>query len=61
MQTEVIIVSLHQEFKKTKCSNQNESVVESTNDIVISVFSNSDKDVTINDGDVLCHLIYINI
>jgi dUTPase len=57
----VIIVSLDQEFKKIKCSIQNESVVESTSDIVISVCNNSDKDVIINKGDTLCHLTFINL
>jgi hypothetical protein len=61
MQIGVIIVSLYQEFKKMKCSIQNESVVENTDNIVISVCNNSDKDVTIKAGDVLCHLTYINI
>jgi hypothetical protein len=61
IQIGVIIESLYQEFKKMKCSIQNKSIVENTDNIVISVCNSSVKDVAIKAGDVLCHLTYINI
>jgi dUTPase len=57
----VIIVSQMQQLKTVKLSIQNESVVESTYDIVISIQNNSNSDITIEAGDALCFLTYINI
>ena len=56
----VIIVSLHHELKKVRCSIQNESVVESIPDIIISIQNNSDREITINEGDTLCYLMFLN-
>ena len=50
---DVIIVSLHHELTKVRCSIQNESVVESIPDKIISIQNNSDKEITINEGDTL--------
>jgi hypothetical protein len=61
MQIGVIIVSLAQQFKRVKLSSQNESVVQSTDDIVITVQNNSNNDIMIRAGDALCFLTYINI
>jgi hypothetical protein len=61
IQIGVIMPWLYQEFKKMKCSIQNESVFENTSNTVIFVCNKSDEDVTIKAGDVLCHLTYINI
>jgi hypothetical protein len=52
----VIIVSLTQQLKRVKLSIQNESVVETTHDIMISVQNNLNSDITIRAGDVLCFL-----
>jgi hypothetical protein len=57
----VIIVSLTQQLKRVKLSIQNESVVETADDIVISIQNNSNNDITIKAGDALCYLTYINI
>ena len=56
----VIIISLSQSLKQIRCSIQNESVVENTANIVISICNNgSDKDVSINTGDMICYLAFI--
>jgi hypothetical protein len=57
----VIIVSLVQQLKRVKLSIHNESVVETADDIVISIQNNSNNDITIKAGDALCYLTYINI
>jgi hypothetical protein len=57
----VIIVSLIQQLKKMKLSIQNESVVETADDIVIRIQNNSNNDITVKAGDVLCYLTFINI
>jgi hypothetical protein len=56
----VIIISLMQQLKKMKLSIQNESVVETTDDM-ISIQNNSNNDITIKQGDALCYLTFINI
>jgi hypothetical protein len=53
MQIGVIIVSLTQQLKKVKLSIQNESVVETADDIVIAIQNNSNNDITIKAGDAL--------
>jgi hypothetical protein len=57
----VIIVSLTQQLKRMKLSIQNESVVETADDIVITIQNNSNSDIMIKAGDALCCLTYINI
>jgi hypothetical protein len=57
----LIIVSLAQQLKRVKLSSQNESVVETTHDIVISIQNNLNSDFTIKAGHALCILTYINI
>jgi hypothetical protein len=61
LQIGVIIVSLTQQLKRLKLSIQNESVVETADDIVISIQNNSNNDIMIRAGDALCFLTYINI
>jgi hypothetical protein len=61
MSSGVTIVSLMQQLKQIKLSIQNESVVETTDDIVISIQNNSNNDITIKAGDALCFLTYVNI
>jgi pantothenate synthetase len=56
----VIIVSLIQQLKM-KLSIQNESVVETTDGMAISIQNNSNNDIAIKAGDALCFLRYINI
>jgi hypothetical protein len=58
MSFDVIIVSLIQQLKKTKLSIQNESVVETTDDIVISIHNKSNNVIIIKAGDTLCYLTY---
>jgi hypothetical protein len=60
MSFDVIIVSLMQQLKK-KLSIQNESVVETTGDIVISIHNNLNNDITIKAGDALCNLTYVHM
>jgi dUTPase len=57
----VTIVSLTQQLKKVKLSIQNESVVETADDIVITIQNNSNNDITIRAGDALCYLTFISI
>jgi hypothetical protein len=47
-----------QQLKKMKLSIQNESVVETTDDIVISIQNNLNNDITIKQGDALCYLTF---
>jgi hypothetical protein len=61
MQIGVIIVSLTQQLKKVKLSIQNESVIETADDIVITIQNNTNNDIMIRAGDALCYLTYINI
>jgi hypothetical protein len=58
LQIGVIMVSLTQQLKRVKLSIQNESVVETTHNIVISIQNNSNNDIMIREGDVLCFLTY---
>jgi hypothetical protein len=46
----VIIISLTQQLKRVKLSIQNESVIETTHDIVISIQNNLNSDFTIKAG-----------
>jgi hypothetical protein len=61
LETGVIIVSLTQQLKRVKLSIQNESVVETTHDIVILIQNNSNNDITIRAGNALLFLTYMNI
>jgi hypothetical protein len=58
----VVLVSLMHKFQQMKLIIQNESVLETTNDIVISKQSNLNNDIVIKVGDVLCYLTckYLN-
>lgn len=47
-----------QHLKKINLSIQNESVVESTKDIVISTQNNSENDVTVKEGGALYYLTW---
>ncbi len=57
----VVIISLVQILKNSKCSIQNESVAESTNDIVITIQNNTTNDVKLDAGEVLCYLTYVKV
>lgn len=56
----VVLISLTQELKMQKCSLSNESIVEDTDNIVVTLHSNADKPLTIKAGDVLCNLTFVN-
>lgn len=55
----VVLVSLSQQLKNLKCSIQNETIAENTDDIVITIQNNSSEEVPIKAGESLCYLIYI--
>ena len=55
----MLLVSLKQDIKYKRCSLQNEAVLESVDDIIITVQNNSDDSVSINAGDVLGFIHYI--
>jgi hypothetical protein len=57
----VIIVSLMHQFKKMKLSIKNESVVDTTGNIVISIQNDLNNDITIKAGDASCYSKCINI
>ncbi len=61
LRTGAVIISLVQILKNSKCSIQNESVAESTDDIVIIIQNNTTNDVELKAGEVLCYLTYVNI
>ena len=56
-----ILISLDDKLKAVRCSLMNESVVAPTNNIITTIQNNSDKIVTINKGDEICYLTFINI
>jgi hypothetical protein len=60
MSFDVIIGSLMQQLKKMNLSIQNESIVETIDDIVISIQNNSNNDIIIKAGDALYYLAYMN-
>jgi hypothetical protein len=55
----VVLISLKQQLKSLRCSIQNESVVEDTEDIIITLQNNSSHDLTIRAGESICYIIYI--
>ncbi len=57
----VVLISLVQILKNSKCSIQNESVAEPINDIIITVQNNTTNDVKLNAGEVLCYLTYVKV
>ena len=57
----VVLVSLINDLKLLKCTLANESVVEDCEDVIISIYNNSTKTVTLNEGDIICYLTYINL
>ncbi len=57
----VVLISLVQILKNSKCSIQNESVAEPTNDIIITIQNNTTNDVKLDAGEVLCYLTYVKV
>jgi hypothetical protein len=55
----VVLISLKQQLKSLRCSIQNESVVEDTQDIIITLQNNSSNDLTIRAGESICYIIYV--
>ena len=55
----VVLVSLSQQLIRKKCSLQNGSVLENTDNICVSIYNNSNESVSINAGDLLCLLAFI--
>ena len=57
----VVLISLFDKLKASRCSLMNESVAAPTSNITTIIQSNSDKAVKINKGDEICYLSFINI
>ena len=57
----VVLVSLMNDLKLLKCTLANESVVADCDDVIISIHNNSNKTVTLNEGDEMCNLTYVNL
>lgn len=55
----MVLTSLKQEMVYKRCSLQNGTLLESVDDIVITIQNNSDFTVTINEGIPLCYVHYI--
>ena len=57
----VVLISLDDRLKASRCRLKNESIAAPTNNIITTIQNNSDKVVTIDKGDEICYLIFINI
>ena len=57
----VVLISLDDWLKATRCSLMNESIAAPTNNIITTIQNNSDKTVTISKGEEICYLTFINI
>ena len=55
----MVLTSLKQELKYTHLSTQNETIIESVDDIIITIQNNSSSIAIINEGSPLCHVIYL--
>ena len=55
----LLLTSLVQEIKYKCCSLQNETVIESVDDIIITIQNNSNSPVSIEEGIPLCFIHYI--
>ena len=58
MSNRVVLVSLANSLREKRCSAQNEVNLEDTNDIIISISSNSKEPINIRENEVLCFVSY---
>ena len=61
LSTGSVLVTLLLEYKTLRLNISNESVVEDCDNIIITLQNNSSKDITIEKGDPLCYLTYVNL
>ena len=54
----VVLVCLAHSLREKRCSIQNEVNLEDTNDIIISISSNSNEPIIIRENEVLCFVCY---
>ena len=54
----VVLVCLAHSLREKRCSIQNEVNLEDTNDIIISISSNSNEPINIRENEVLCLICY---
>ena len=54
----VVLVCLAHSLREKRCSIQNEVNLEDTNDIIISISSNSNELINIRENEVLCFICY---
>ena len=54
----VVLVCLAHSLREKHCSIQNEVNLEDTNDIIISISSNSNEPINIRENEVLCFVCY---
>ena len=54
----VVLVCLAHSLREKRCSIQNEVNLEDTNDIIISISSNSNEPINIRENEVLCFVCY---
>ena len=54
----VVLVCLTNSLREKRCSIQNEVNLEDTNDIIISISSNSNEPINIRENEVLCFVCY---
>ena len=55
----ITFVSLKQDLKYLRCSLQNETILESVDDIIITIQNNSNTVVVIDEGRPLCYIHYL--
>ena len=58
MRDGVVLVCLANSLREKRCSAQNEVNLEDTNDIIISISSNSKEPINIRENEVLCFACY---
>ena len=56
----MVLVSLKQNLKYQRCSIQNEIILESVPDIIISIQNNSDTNVVLEENTPLCFVHYMS-
>ena len=54
----VVLVCLTNSLREKRCSIQNEVNLEDTNDMIISISSNSNEPINIRENEVLCFVCY---
>ena len=55
----MILASLKQDLKYKRCSLQNETILESVDDIIITIQNNSDAAIVISENTPLCFVHYL--